>query len=83
MTTLTLGDHTFSVEGLHPEALKLMIFIIGVLTDEATEPRARGFDTKHMGIVADTLGMYAAQQRMIQQHPTCAEKLFFSQEQEP
>jgi hypothetical protein len=63
---LTLGDHCFSVKGLHPEARKLMEFLIEAITQEASEPRARGFDAKHMGIVADCLGTYAALQRLMQ-----------------
>jgi hypothetical protein len=63
--TLTLGDHCFSIKGLHPEARKLMEFLIEALTQEASEPRARGFDAKHMGIVADVLGQYAAWQRLL------------------
>jgi hypothetical protein len=63
--TLTLGDHCFSVKGIHPEARKLMEFLIEAITQEASEPRARGFDAKHMGIVADYLGMYAAHQSLL------------------
>ncbi|PSB32324.1 hypothetical protein [Stenomitos frigidus] len=66
MKTLTLGDHTFSVEGLHPEALRLMVFIIAAIVEEATSPRARGFDVRHTGILADTLGQYAAIERLEQ-----------------
>jgi hypothetical protein len=64
-STLTLGDHSFSVKGLHPEARKLMEFLIEAITQEASEPRARGFDAKHMGLVADCLGTYAALQRLM------------------
>jgi hypothetical protein len=60
MATLTLGDHTFSVDALHPEALHLMKFLIEALSQAASEPGARGFDAKHIGIVADYLEMYAA-----------------------
>lgn len=63
--TLTLGDHCFSVRGLHPEARKLMEFLIEAITQEASEPHARSFDAKRMGIVADYLGMYAAHQRLL------------------
>lgn len=63
--TLTLGDPCFSVKGLHPEARKLMEFLIEAITQEASEPYARGFDAKHMGIVADYLGMYAARQSLL------------------
>jgi hypothetical protein len=63
--TLTLGDHCFSIKGLHPEARKLMEFLIEAITQEASEPRSRGFDAKHMGIVADVLGQYAAWQRLL------------------
>ena len=70
--TLTLGDHTFSVIGLHPEALRLMQFIIESLTDEAMQPRARGFDAKHTEIVADVLGSYAAQERFRLAHDVTA-----------
>jgi hypothetical protein len=63
--TLTLGNHCFSVKGLHPEAQKLMEFLIEALTQEATEPHAKGFDAQHMGIVADYLGQYAALQRLL------------------
>ncbi len=65
MNKLTLGDHTFSTTGLHPEARLLMVFIIEHLTDLSTNPRTAGFDDKHLGIMADILGQYAAMQCLL------------------
>lgn len=65
MSKLTLGDHTFSTESLHPESLRLMEFIIEHLTDLSTNPRTAGFDDKHLGIMADILGQYAAMQCLL------------------
>ena len=76
MRTLTLADHTFSVEGLHPEALRLMAFIIAAIIEEATSPRARGFDARHTGILADTLGQYAAMERLQQSCERLREQSF-------
>ncbi len=66
MNKLTLGDHTFPTIGLHPEALRLMEFIVADLTDLATSPRTAGFDAKHLGIMADILGQHASMQRFLQ-----------------
>jgi hypothetical protein len=74
MKTLRLGKHTFSMEGLHLEALRLMEFIIQLITEEATSPGARGFDARHTGILADTLGQYAAIERFQQSCERCQEK---------
>ncbi len=67
MKQLTLGDHTFSIIGLHPEALRLMEFIVADLTDLSTNPRTAGFDSKHLGIMADILGQYASLQCLLKQ----------------
>lgn len=65
MSKLTLADHTFPTTGLHPEARLLMEFIIEHLTDLATTPRTAGFDDKHLGVMADILGQYAALQWLL------------------
>lgn len=67
MKSITLGNHTFSTVALHPEALRLMEFIVENLAELHTNPRTAGFDDKHLGIMADILGQYAAMQRFLQE----------------